>query len=144
MTDLDGELRHVAQTPGAYVLVIDLARPLALDLPFSRPTVLAPGRYAYCGSAYGPGGLRARLGRHLREHKSLRWHVDRLTAAGHVSALAAVPGGSECALFTRVLETKGAAVPVPGFGSSDCRRCTAHLASVSMDFDPVPIVAQRR
>ncbi len=136
MTDPSGELPGLTRGPGAYILVVDLTRPLALDLRTSGPTLLAPGRYAYCGSARGPGGLRARIGRHLRKDKTLRWHVDHLTAAGRVTALAAVPGGQECALFRQVLACSGAAVPVPGFGSSDCRRCPAHLASVPRGFDP--------
>ena len=129
------ELRRLPREPGAYVLVIDLTRELALDLKARGDVVLAPGRYAYCGSAYGPGGLRARIGRHLRPDKAVRWHVDQLTAAGQVTALAAVPGGRECALLRGVLAVEGAGVPVPGFGSSDCRNCPAHLASVPAEFD---------
>ncbi len=130
------ELCRLPREPGAYVLVIDLTRELALDLKARSAVVLAPGRYAYCGSAYGPGGLRARIGRHLRPDKALRWHIDHLTSAGRVTVLAGVPGGQECALLRRVLAVRGAGVPVPGFGSSDCRRCPAHLASVPADFEP--------
>ncbi|MGE5612498.1 MAG: DUF123 domain-containing protein, partial [Bacillota bacterium] len=63
----------IPATPGAYVLVIRLDR-AAAGLP--------AGRYLYCGSARGPGGLRARVGRHMRKGKVVRWHVDRLTEAG--------------------------------------------------------------
>jgi len=62
----------VSGEPGAYILSIDLAVPLALDIPKFGAATLAPGRYAYCGSAYGPGGLRARIARHLRRDKSKR------------------------------------------------------------------------
>ena len=95
--------------------------------------VLPAGCYAYCGSAYGPGGLQARIGRHLRADKALRWHVDRLTAAGRIVDFRAVPGGRECDLLDRLLEAPGASVPVPGFGSSDCRRCPAHLVALPED-----------
>ena len=71
--------------------------------------------------------MRARLGRHLRAEKTPRWHVDRLTAAGRVVGIRAVPGGRECALVRALLELPGASVPLPGFGSSDCRACPAHL-----------------
>ncbi len=68
------------EAPGAYVLLIGLARPLELPIArLSRPT-LAPGNYVYCGSARGPGGLAARVGRHLRQDKRPHWHVDHLTA----------------------------------------------------------------
>ena len=113
--------------PGAYTLFIDLKRPLSLDATALGPQALAPGRYAYCGSAYGPGGLRARLGRHLRRDKALRWHVDHLTAAGRVFAVGLAPGGRECALVAALGRQAGVDVPLLGFGSSDCRRCPAHL-----------------
>ncbi len=120
----------VSSGPGAYVLLIELTAPLALDIAGLPRAWLAPERYAYCGSAYGPGGLKARIGRHLRQGKAQRWHVDRLSAAGRVVDVRAVPGGRECDLLARVLDMPGASVPVPGFGSSDCRRCPAHLVAL--------------
>ncbi len=130
----------LSREPGAYLLLIELAAPLALALPrlgaatLPRMT-LPPGRYAYGGSAYGPGGLRARIGRHLRAEKTPRWHVDRLTAAGRVVDLRAVPGGRECDLVRALLEDPGTSVPVPGFGSSDCRACPAHLVMLPESFE---------
>ncbi|NUB17428.1 hypothetical protein GAY28_37350, partial [Azospirillum brasilense] len=41
--------------PGAYVLLIALDGALTLRLPGKPESVLAPGRYLYCGSARGPG-----------------------------------------------------------------------------------------
>ncbi len=125
----------VPSGPGAYVLLIELGAPLALDIAGLPRARLAPGRYAYCGSAYGPGGLKARIGRHLCAEKAVRWHVDRLTAGGRVVDVQAVPGGRECDLLARVLDMPGASVPVPGFGSSDCRACPAHLVALPADFD---------
>jgi Uri superfamily endonuclease len=126
----------VRPEPGAYLLLIDLAAPLALELSRLGAATLAAGRYAYGGSAYGPGGLKARIGRHLRRDKPLRWHVDRLTAAGQVVGLRAVPGGRECDLVRALLELPGTSVPVPGFGSTDCRTCPAHLVALPADFEP--------
>ena len=128
-------MREVPDGPGAYAILITLNRPLDLHLPRRAGVILPPGRYVYCGSAYGPGGLRARIGRHLRKTKPIRWHVDRMTAAGAITAVNAVPGGNECALLAGVLAIAGSSTPVPGFGSSDCRRCPAHLAAVPDDFD---------
>ena len=45
----------VSGEPGAYLLSIELAAPLALGIPRFGAATLAPGRYVYCGSAYGPG-----------------------------------------------------------------------------------------
>ncbi len=125
----------VSSGPGAYVLVIELGAPFALEVASLPRAALPAGRYAYCGSAYGPGGLKARIGHHLRVEKAVRWHVDHLTRAGRVVDAQAVPGGRECDLFARVLEAPGASVPVPGFGSSDCRACPAHLVALPDDFD---------
>ncbi len=126
----------LSRAPGAYLLLIELTVPLALEIPRLGAATLAPGRYAYGGSAYGPGGLRARIGRHLRRGKALRWHVDRLTAAGQVVGVRAVPGGRECALVRDLLELSGASVPIPGFGSSDCRACPAHLVMLPAGSEP--------
>lgn len=121
---------------GAYLLAIDLPAALPVRFGRRRRAVLLAGRYVYCGSAYGPGGLRARVGRHLRRDKPIRWHVDRLTAAGRIVEVLAVPDGDECDLFAAVSGCPGAAVPLPGFGSSDCRRCPAHLLRVPLTFSP--------
>ena len=128
----------VPSGPGAYVLLIELGAPLALDIASLPRAVLPAGRYAYCGSAYGPGGLKARIGRHLRAEKAVRWHVDRLTAAGCIVDFRAVSGGHECDLLARVLKAPGASVPVPRFGSSDCRACPAHLVALPAGFDLDP------
>lgn len=118
--------------PGAYLLLVELSDPLALSLA-GRPRVLRPGVHAYCGSAHGPGGLAARLARHLRADKRPHWHVDRLTVAGRVAALYARPEGRECDLVKALLSLPGTAIPLPGFGSSDCRACPAHLVEVPAD-----------
>ncbi len=135
---------ELSTEPGAYLLVIDLDAPLALPIPKGAAATLAPGRYGYCGSAYGPGGIRARVARHLRRAKSIRWHIDRLTAAGRVVAVEAAPGGHECALMDDLRALPGVSIPVPGFGSSDCRRCPAHLVSLPPNFTPArPSIADR-
>ena len=116
--------------PGAYVLVLRLAEVQTLDLPRLGNPVLPAGRYAYCGSARGPGGLAARVGRHLRREKAVRWHIDRLTAIAAIERVLWQVGGEECDLVSR-LTGAGASAPIPGFGSSDCRACPAHLLRVS-------------
>ena len=121
--------------PGAYVLDIRLGRPLRLAIPTLGSPLLAPGRYVYAGSARGPGGIRARARRHLRPRKSRHWHVDYLTLGGEVVRVVALPGARECAAVDRLVRFAAARAPLPGFGSSDCGRCRAHLLSVAPALD---------
>lgn len=112
---------------GAYVLVVDLARPLMLSLAGKAPVTLDPGRYFYAGSAHGPGGIKARGARHMRKAKTMRWHIDHLTVTGTVAGILALPQGNECAALAALKSQPGTRFPVKGFGSSDCRTCPAHL-----------------
>ncbi len=118
--------RRLPEAPGAYVLLIRLGRRLSIELPRLGTPVLEPGWYAYCGSAHGPGGIRARVLRHMRKDKKVRWHVDRLTIAAREVRAATFLDRSECDLVARLLEA-GFTVPVAGFGSTDCENCPAHL-----------------
>jgi Uri superfamily endonuclease len=106
--------------PGAYAMAIEFAETVAVTLYGRPPIALSAGRYLYCGSANGPGGLKARLSRHMRRGKSLRWHIDQLTERGSVIGSWIVPGGDECELVRRLLPLP---IPIPGFGSSDCAKC---------------------
>jgi histidyl-tRNA synthetase len=115
---------HIPRLPGAYVLAVDLSRPIVVTLGNNRPVSLSAGLYLYCGSAKGPGGLRARIARHLRRGKAMRWHIDRLTEAGRVLGAWPFVGRSECELVATLAHLPA---PIEGFGSSDCRRCRSHL-----------------
>jgi Uri superfamily endonuclease len=115
---------------GTYALMLRANAPTVLSMPRLGDVTLAAGLYAYVGSAYGPGGLRARVGRHLRAEKPIHWHVDYLTAVLPVVHVIAAESSTrlECAWVKKLTDLHGASVPVPGFGSSDCRaRCPAHL-----------------
>tara|TARA_R110002072_G_scaffold122455_2_gene256997 strand:+ start:1153 stop:1662 length:510 start_codon:yes stop_codon:yes gene_type:complete len=127
---------------GAYALVMDLDRRLALPIGRQQVHSLAPGRYLYAGSAYGPGGIRARVARHARRDKSLRWHVDHLTVAVGVSWVVALPGGRECDIVATLIRDASIGQPIPGFGASDCRRCRAHLLALPKTFDAARLRAQ--
>ncbi|MCH4151634.1 MAG: GIY-YIG nuclease family protein [Sphingobium sp.] len=130
---LDGAIRVERETaddaisaPGAYALILTFCRPLAFTHK-GAVHQLTPGAYIYAGSAYGPGGLRARLRRHFRAEKRPHWHIDALTvAADRLSALA-LERGRECAIISRLMDSGAFQAPIPGFGSSDCALCTSHL-----------------
>ena len=110
--------------PGAYAMAIELTDKAVVRLSGRPPITLPAGRYLYCGSAKGPGGLKARLSRHMRRGKSLRWHVDQLTEQGLVVGSWAFPGGDECKLVQMCSHLP---MPIAGFGSSDCATCRSHL-----------------
>lgn len=113
--------------PGAYLLVIRLAADLAPDLPRFQGRVLSAGWYLYAGSAYGPGGIQARVARHMRRDKARRWHVDHLTVPARAVLAAGLPDETECKIASELARLGGFTVPLTGFGSSDCRTCEAHL-----------------
>lgn len=111
---------------GAYGLTFRLDGPMILPIATLRKPVLAAGDYVYAGSAFGPGGIRARVTRHLRADKKPHWHIDHLSARAWCIDVRTYPCERECALVADML-AEGAEVPVPGFGSSDCRDCAAQL-----------------
>jgi Uri superfamily endonuclease len=110
--------------PGAYLLQIDLSEPVFVRIARKSCTELSAGRYFYCGSANGPGGLRSRLARHMRHGKTVHWHIDQLTERGTVTGAWIVRNGRECDLVAILTPLP---MPIPGFGSSDCVRCRSHL-----------------
>jgi len=114
--------------PGSYVLWLHLDSARQLRVGRLGSIRFSPGSYAYAGSALGPGGIAARLGRHLRSNKSERWHVDYLR--GVSEAREAWISYHRTRLEHRWAEAlatlPGARLPVAGFGSSDCG-CPSHL-----------------
>lgn len=115
--------------PGTYVLLLRAREP-GHDVTIGKlGTLPLDGAwYAYVGSAFGPGGLRARVGRHLREGKSPHWHIDHLLPAVRVEAVwfSTRPEKREEAWVEALRSVPGAGVPLRGFGAGDCG-CEGHL-----------------
>lgn len=111
---------------GSYLLALELEAPLAVTIG-KRAVDLAPGLYVYSGSARGPGGLRARLGRHLRGDGKSRWHIDQVTALASRRAGFASIALTECDLIGRLSQAADFSTPIAGFGSSDCTVCASHF-----------------
>ncbi len=121
------DVEELPQGAGAYVLVMELKRPVEVPVRRLGNPVFMPGVYLYCGSARGPGGLSARVARHLRTEKKQRWHVDYLSSKAYGIAALPITGGNECDLVSRLMAVFPVEFPVTGFGSSDCRCCISHL-----------------
>lgn len=134
------DLEAIPAAGGAYAILVRLRIPWRPGIRTLADRTLPAGLYTYCGSAHGPGGLRARVVRHLRPNKTVHWHVDRLTAAARIEGVAVSIGGSECDLVSAFM-ARGATIVLPGFGSSDCRRCPAHLMMMPDDTNAAAFAA---
>jgi len=120
---------------GTYTLLTDLDvdEPAVVTFGAVGERELPPGRYAYTGSAHGPGGF-ARIDRHRRvaagDHDVRHWHVDYLLGHPDAQLVVAVrsPGvDAECAIARATVVVATGCESVPGVGASDCC-CSSHLA----------------
>jgi Uri superfamily endonuclease len=89
---------------------------------------LQPGYYAYTGSAFGPGGLRARISHHLKPASKPHWHIDYLRQEVELEAIGYTcsPEKLEHKLAEYLHSIPGLTIPLLRFGASDCC-CPAHL-----------------
>lgn len=81
------------------------------------------GRYVYTGSARR--NIEARIARHLRREKRLRWHIDYLLACPYTSVIAVERSEQPECLWNQQRQGQ---ILIPNFGASDCRQgCGSHL-----------------
>lgn len=115
---------------GSYLLLFQLDQPLTrLQIGKFGVFDFAAGAYLYVGSAFGSGGLPARLAYHQRRQKQRpHWHIDylrpalRLLEAWTVSC----PLRLECNWCGALARLSQLQTPVPGFGARDTG-CPSHL-----------------
>jgi len=114
--------------PGTYVLVLVVENGQRVRVGRLGEFRVPPGWLAYVGSARGPGGLAARLARHLRHPKTLVWHIDFLRAVAQPVDVWWATGTDrrECLWAAALAQMPGASRLIPRFGASDCR-CPTHL-----------------
>jgi Uri superfamily endonuclease len=114
--------------PGTYALVLE--SDVAAQVSIGRLGELhaAPGYYVYVGSAFGPGGLAGRLAHHQRSPTRPHWHIDYLRSHARLIGIWFTndPQPREHLWADVFACAKGATIPLPGFGCSDCR-CRSHL-----------------
>ncbi len=123
VTYTDGS--EIPPQKGSYVLVVYVYDPIPVMTKYGQK-VISPGLYAYVGSAFGPGGLRARVSRHFRREKKIHWHIDWITANPRSQVVGAFlfPGRAVESNLAAALSRHFASVP--GFGASDSRE-DSHL-----------------
>lgn len=122
------DLSLLPAEPGSYILVLEWRKGGTIRSGPFPPLVFPGGLYLYCGSARGPGGIRARVGRHLFGGRTPHWHIDHLRARTRPRAVWACTSSErlEC-VWARAIARQGPFwAPAPRFGASDCR-CPAHL-----------------
>jgi len=120
---------------GSYLLWLRADEAQSITVGALGEMAVPPGVYAYAGSAFGPGGVKARVGRHVRGEGALHWHVDYLRAVADLAAVWFTHDDvrRECDWAEVLRDLPGATVPMDGFGASDCT-CPAHL----IRFDDLP------
>jgi Uri superfamily endonuclease len=113
--------------PGTYALLLGLQVPAELQIGRLGQLRFDAPFYLYFGSAFGPGGLQARIKHHLQPLGRAHWHVDYLRQAAKVLDVWYTSDDMrlECIWANTALAIRGTS-QVPGFGSSDCR-CQSHL-----------------
>lgn len=114
--------------PGTYILILKASRSRRIRVGRLGELRVRPGFYLYVGSAFGPGGLKARVERHLRADKRLHWHIDHLRRATEIVEVwwSGDPQSREHEWAGLLSSWPELETPMPGFGASDCR-CPTHL-----------------
>ena len=116
---------------GTYALILHLAQGQSLQVGKLGAFDFPAGYYLYIGSAFGPGGLARRLGRHIalnQANASCHWHIDYLRRRAPIVAvwLSRHQTRHEHDWAALAGQLAGSSYPAPRFGASDCR-CRAHL-----------------
>jgi Uri superfamily endonuclease len=84
---------ELPSTPGTYAILLVCRADALIEVGRLGTLRVQPGFFVYVGSAMGPGGLAARVGRHLRLEKRLHWHVDILRAVTQFDEVWYAEGG---------------------------------------------------
>lgn len=126
---------------GTYVLVLESQRQDTLAIGRTKTLVLQKGFYLYVGSAFGPGGVQARVGHHMTPSANPHWHIDYLKQAIPITRIwYAYHRIRREHQWADILQTfPHASIPLKKFGASDCD-CEAHL----FFFPRLPSVRQFR
>jgi len=115
---------------GTYILIAQVLQMKRLAIGNLGEFDIIPGFYAYVGSAFGSGGLSARIGHHLESTAEPHWHIDYLLQVATPVEVWFTPAGRKLEhRWAELLEdAPGFRVPILRFGSSDYHRSrSSHL-----------------
>ena len=113
---------------GSYALILKNQQPFHTVVGKLGSFMFPVGYYAYTGSALGPGGLNARLNRHLKVHKKYHWHIDYIIERMKIEEIWCQFSNQnfECKWRKLLKINFQGSHPFKKFGSSDCM-CNSHL-----------------
>src|SRR5690349_15183396 len=121
--DLPGE-------KGTYVLISFVSQVKRITIGRLGKFDIVPGCYAYVGSAFGAGGLKARIRHHLESTAAPHWHIDYLLQVAEPVEVWYTNADQKLEhhwadLLEHVPQFR---IPIPRFGSSDYHRShSSHL-----------------
>jgi Uri superfamily endonuclease len=106
---------------GTYALILQAASTRRIQIGRLGKLALHPGFYVYVGSAFGPGGLEARLNHHLKRVIKPHWHIDYLRRYTRVEEIWYTTDTvrREDHWVASMLQLPNAVIAFPGFGASD-------------------------
>ncbi len=114
--------------PGTYAIVLKSNEDQEIHIGKLGKVNIHDGYYVYVGSAFGPGGIKTRVGHHAAITNKPHWHMDYLRKATELIEVWYTYGKTRYEhIWADALQLcHGASIPFPGFGSSDCQ-CISHL-----------------
>ena len=118
---------------GTYILLLECHQPRLVQVGKWGTMSLQKGYYQYVGSAFGPGGIKARVGRHARAGRNettaqkMHWHIDYVR--DQLELYAAWISYSNLRKehdWAELLTASANTTAITGFGCTDCQ-CQSHL-----------------
>jgi len=133
--------RQLPKEKGSYLLFFEMKHAKTIRVGKLTETEFVPGFYAYVGSAFGPGGLHARLRHHLSISERCHWHLDYIRPEMHFLSLWMTEDDEsrEHDWAGVLLDLPTAEIPVKDLGATDCQ-CRAHF----FRFDQLPTLCEFR
>ncbi|MCD6428991.1 MAG: GIY-YIG nuclease family protein [Desulfurococcales archaeon] len=119
----------------SYVLVISILKGISANIKSLGTVTFKPGTYIYIGSANVKNPL-ARVLRHFKKNKKIKWHIDYLTAAPETRIMTAIVcyGLTEEAIYDIVSRLVFVSAAAKRFGSTDRRKHLTHLFKISRKY----------
>lgn len=114
---------------GTYIITLQccIAKSL-IPIGKKKNLLLERGYYYYVGSAFGPGGVKARVSHHQNISKNPRWHLDFLRKHTKIIEIWHTYDNNkrEHQWANILYQSPLTNIPLYGFGASDCK-CFSHL-----------------